>query len=81
MLRTKVLAKIKTYILFSTTFFPEILSVYETVMWKYMAEPNRPRMTAWRMRCSSCIRKTLDTHSEIDIFLTVHHELTYQLPT
>ena len=33
--------KIKTHILFSTTFFPKNLPVYE-IMWENMVEPDRP---------------------------------------
>jgi len=51
MFQTKVVEKIKTRILCSIIFFspPENCAVCE-IMWKNIAEPERPQMTIWRMR-------------------------------
>jgi hypothetical protein len=43
MFQTEVVEKIKTHILCSVTFFFENPTVYE-IMWKNMAEPDRPQM-------------------------------------
>ena len=45
---SKVLEKIKIHILRSVTFF-ENRAVYE-IMWKSIAEPDRPRIRIWRIR-------------------------------
>jgi len=58
MFKTKVVEKIKTYVLCSVT-FSEDRAVYET-MWQSMVEPDRPR----RMRSERWISKATDTHSE-----------------
>jgi len=39
------------------------------IMWKNIAEPDRPQMTIWRMRIACCISKATDTHSEYVILL------------
>jgi len=49
MFQTKVVEKIKTYILCSMVFFFENRAVYQ-IMWKNVVEPGRPQMTIWRMR-------------------------------
>jgi hypothetical protein len=48
MFQTKVAEKIKTHILFSITFPPENLAVYE-ITWKNIAEPDSPQMNVRRM--------------------------------
>jgi hypothetical protein len=44
MLQTKVVEKIKTFILCSIIFSPENRAIYE-IMWKNIVEPDRPQMT------------------------------------
>jgi hypothetical protein len=44
-------------------FFSEIRALYQ-IMWKNMAEIDRPRMTIWRMRMACWIPKFTNTHSE-----------------
>jgi len=51
MFETKVVQEIKTHILCSVMFF-ENRTFYE-IMWKNIVEPERPRMTIWRM-CIAC---------------------------
>jgi hypothetical protein len=48
MFQTKLVVKIKTHILCSTT-FPENRTVCE-IMWGKMVQEDRPQMTIWRMR-------------------------------
>ena len=59
----KVVQKIETRVLCSTTFSPENRAVYE-IMWENMVEPDRPHMTIWRMRNACWIIKAKNTHSE-----------------
>jgi hypothetical protein len=47
MFQIKVVEEIETLILRSITFFSENRTVYE-IMWKNMAEAERPQMTIWR---------------------------------
>jgi len=61
MFRENLVGKVKTLILCVKTFSPENLAVYET-MWKGMAEPDRPRMTIWRIPIACWITK-LHTHA------------------
>ena len=61
-LQTKVVQKIKTRILCSTT-FSENRAVYET-MWKNVVQLDRPRMTIRRTRFACWITKASNTHSE-----------------
>ena len=42
---------------------PKNRSFYE-LMWKNMAEPDRPQMTVWRMRIACRIPEATDAHSE-----------------
>jgi len=63
MFQTKVVAKIKTHILYSITFFSENRAVYE-IMWKNIVERGRLRMTIWRMRIACCIPKSTNAHPE-----------------
>jgi len=46
----------------------ESRAVYKT-MWKYVEEPDRPRMTIWRIRIACLIPKTENTHSEYVILI------------
>ena len=66
MFQIKVVEKIGTHILFSTTFV-ENRAVNE-IMWKNV-ERGRPQMTLWRMRIASWIPKATNTHSGCVILL------------
>jgi len=57
----KILRKIKTHILYSTTFF-ENRAIYE-IMWKNIVELGWPQTKIRRMRVVCWIGKTTDTHS------------------
>jgi hypothetical protein len=46
-------------------------AVYE-IMWKNIAEPERPQMTIWRMRLTCCITKATDRHPEYVTPITLH---------
>ena len=61
MLQTKVEEKIKTHILCSIAGF-YIVTVYE-VMWKNIAEPDRPQVT-WRMRIAWWLHKATSKHTK-----------------
>jgi hypothetical protein len=39
------------------------LAVYE-IMWKNTVQPERPKMTIWRMRTAYWITKTTNTHTQ-----------------
>ena len=52
----------------SITFF-ENRTVYE-ITWKNNVEPDRPRMTIWRMRIASWIHRATNTHSEYVILFS-----------
>jgi len=56
---TKVVQKIKTHILFSTTF---LNLATDEVMWKNTVEPNRSQMTVWSMRYACWIPKATNPH-------------------
>jgi hypothetical protein len=58
----KVVEKIETHFVFSNFLF-ENRAVYE-IMWKTIVEPDRLRMTIWRMRIACWITKATHTHSE-----------------
>ena len=60
----KVVEKIKTNILCSTTFF-EYSAFYE--VWKDIVEAGRPQVTIWRKCVTRWIPTATDTHSEHDI--------------
>jgi len=62
MFQTKFVEKIQTHILSLITFF-EDRAAY-VIMWKNIVEPDKSRMTAWRMRIACSIPKTTNTHSE-----------------
>jgi hypothetical protein len=62
-LHTKIVEKIKTHILCSTTFFFENRAVYE-MMWYNILQPERSQMTIWRMRIACWITKATNTNSE-----------------
>jgi len=49
-----------THFVFSRLFFSENLAVCE-IMWKIMLEPDRPRMTIWRMRIAWWVSKDTNT--------------------
>jgi hypothetical protein len=63
MFQTEVIEKIKTHIIRSVTFSPEIRVVYEITR-KNMVVPDRPQRIIWRMRFACLITKATDTHSE-----------------
>ena len=64
MLQSKVVEKIKTYILYSVTFyFLKNRAVYD-IMWKNIAEPDRQQMTIWRMFIARWTHKSTDAQSE-----------------
>ena len=63
MFQTKVVQKIKTHILCSVTFCPEIRAVYE-IMWENIVERGRAQMTIWSMRVACWIPRATDTHLE-----------------
>jgi hypothetical protein len=72
MFHIQIVRQIKTYFMFS--YFPppqppENPAVYE-IMWKNMAEPDRPQMTTWRMRVACWITQATDTHSEYVALIT-----------
>ena len=52
-----------THFMCSNFYFSENRAVYE-IMWEKLIEPDRPRMTMWRMRIACWITKTTNTHSE-----------------
>ena len=71
MCQTKVVAKIKTCISCSISFFLYNRAVSD-IMWKNTAQPDRPQTTIWRMRISRWIPKATNTHSEF-VKLTALH--------
>ena len=58
-----VLEKINTQILCSVTFFFQNRAVYE-IMWKNIAERDRPQMTLWHMRITRWIGKATNKHTQ-----------------
>jgi hypothetical protein len=56
------------------TFFYENHAHYE-VMWKNTVEPDRPKMTIWRMRAACLTAKATDKHSECVIALPLQQWL------
>jgi len=54
-----------THFVFNYVFFLNRV-VYE-IMWKNIAEPDRPQMTIWRMRISCCVANATNTQSECAI--------------
>lgn len=67
----EVVEKIKTQIVRSIFFSPEIRAVYETV-WKDIVERDGPHMTVWRVCILCWIRKGTSIPSEYVIFLLFH---------
>jgi len=53
MFQTKVVENIETHFIFNN-FFSENLAIYE-IMRKNIVEPDRPRMTIWRMHGNSSL--------------------------
>ena len=49
--------------MFPIFFFFENHAVYE-IMWKNIAQPDKPQMTIWRMRIECWIPKVTNTHSD-----------------
>ena len=74
---TKVVWKIKTYILCSPFFF-ENRTVYE-IMWKYSVEWSRPQMTIWRMPFECWIPKATNTYSGCVILIAFSSTTTVAL--
>jgi len=63
MFQTKVVEKIKTFILCSVTFF-ENHAVYEK-MWKSVAEQGRPQMAVWCKLIACWIPKAINTYNQV----------------
>jgi len=94
MFQTNLVEKIKTHILHSITFF-ENRTVYE-IMWKNVAEPDRPQMTVGRMRfacratkatkhtlciCNTYCFSTAIMDPRLRLNVTLQaHQLSLQLP-
>jgi hypothetical protein len=68
MFQTEFIDYIKTHVLCSIFFSPENRAVYE-IMWKNIAEPDRPQLTIWRKRIACWIPKATNTHSEYVILI------------
>ena len=68
MFQTKVVEKIKTHILCSTTFLQKTYRSWYNLGKRYI-EPDRPQMTIWRMRIACWIPKAVDTRSEYVIII------------
>jgi hypothetical protein len=63
MFQTKVVGRIKTYILWCNKSFSKFVPFYE-IMWKNMVGWVRPQMAKWRMRLACWTTKATNTHSE-----------------
>ena len=50
-------------------FFFQNHAIYE-IMWKNMAEPDRPQMTIWCMHNAGWRPKAIDIHSEYKTFIS-----------
>jgi len=61
--QTKVVQITKPHILCSILLFSKIVLFYD-VMWKNTVDPDRPKVTIWRMRTACWINKGTNTHSE-----------------
>jgi len=93
MFQTKVVDKIITHILCSPTTFLENRAVYE-IMWENISEPDRPKMTIWRMRIACWITKateiifytycfsttTVVTRTRLNLMLCVKYTACLVLP-
>jgi len=76
MFQTKVLEKIKTHFVVNNFFFFEDRAVCE-IMWRNIAEPDRPHMTMWRMRIACWIPKATNAHSEYVILIAFPLQLLH----
>ena len=68
MFQTKFVEKIKTYILFSITFFFENRAVF-VKMWENILQPDRQHVTIWHLCIACWITKATNTHSEYVILI------------
>jgi len=69
MFQTEFVDNVKTHILCSINFFFfENRAVYE-IIWKNIAEPDRPQLTIWRKRIACWIPKATNTPSEYVILI------------
>jgi len=64
----KVVEKITTHILCSTTFFSKSRAVFY-IMWKYIVKPGKPQMTIGRLRIACWLPRATNTHSEYEILI------------
>ena len=62
MFHTKAVEKTKTHFMFSIFFFQN-LTVYE-IMWRNIAQRNRPQTTIWRTSIACLIPKATNSLSE-----------------
>ena len=67
----KIVRKIGKHTSCSITDFFFRKSCVCKIMWKNMVQPDRPRMTTWRMRFACWITKATNTHSECVIFIAL----------
>jgi hypothetical protein len=69
----KFVKKIKTHFTFSNCSPPppEIRAVYK-MMWKNIVHPDRPQMTAWRLRFACWMTKAINTHLEYVILIAFY---------
>jgi hypothetical protein len=68
MFQTEIVDCIKTHVMLKNFFFFENCAIYE-IMWKSIAEPDRPQLTIWRKRIACWIPKATSTHSEYVILI------------
>jgi len=69
MFQEKIVEKFKAHILCSVIFFLfENRAVCE-IMCRNIVEPDRPRMTMWRMRIACWVPKATNTHSEYVVLI------------
>jgi len=59
-----------TRFIFNNIFVFENRAIYE-IIWKYCVEPDRPRMTIWRMRIAFWIPKATNTHTVCVILIAL----------
>ena len=69
--QTRLVEKIKTYILYSINFFSENLAIYE-ITWKNLVQSDRPQTGVRRMRFACWITRATNTHSEYEIIMLFH---------
>ena len=62
--RTQIIEKIKTHFMLNnfSLFFRKKRAVHE-IMWKNILEPDRPKMTVWRMSIACRVPKATHTHT------------------